>query len=86
MALSGIGARIISELVACDGPVSWEVLAAMIWRDADGTDLRGRWDVALARLRRKLIESDLRRDLVRSDGAGHLELFLTEHDGVEDRT
>ncbi len=87
VALSGLGARLVSELVVFDGPVPWQVLAKEIWPDEDDSHLlRRRLDVNLARLRKKLREAGLRTDLVRADGLGHLELFLYEGDTVEDRT
>ena len=87
LTLSGISARIMSELVAFDGPVSWEVLAGEVWKGELGeTSLRGKWDTNLARLRRKLRAARVRPNLVRSDRLGHLELVLCEGDVVEDRT
>ncbi|MEZ4402551.1 MAG: FHA domain-containing protein [Kofleriaceae bacterium] len=84
--LGGTSARIVSELVACQGPTSWEVLARGVWSDeADTTALRHRWDVALGRLRARLRELDV-RDLVRSVGAGQLSLELYDGDEVDDRT
>ena len=82
-----MSARIISELVAFDGPVAWEVLAREIWdnEDEDRTSLRRKLDVNLARLRRKLRDRRIRPDLVRAAGTGHFELLLHERDVVEDR-
>lgn len=85
--IGGIGARIISELVAFGGPVDWEVAAREIWRDETSQlDLRRRWDVALSRLRARLREAGIRADLLRSDGVGQLQLVLGEGDQVHDRT
>lgn len=87
LALSGLAARILSELVAFDGPVDWQILANEVWPDEDDPHLlRRRLDVTLARMRKKLREHGLRKDLVRADGLGHLELFMYEGDQVEDRT
>lgn len=87
LVLDGIAARIVSELVAIGGPVGWDVLAREIWRDeADRTQLRRKWDVALARLRRRLRESRVRADLVRAAGTGSVELLLYGHDRAEDRS
>ncbi|MBK7070990.1 MAG: hypothetical protein IPH44_01705 [Myxococcales bacterium] len=84
--VGGTGARILSELVACQGPTGWEVLARGVWTDeADAVALRHRWDVALGRLRARLRELGV-RDLVRSDGAGQLALELYDGDQVDDRT
>lgn len=85
--LSGNGARILSELVAMDGPAGWEVVARQIWRDeAVPHRLRRRWDVNLGRLRAKLEEHGVRPDLVRSDGTGNVELVRLPGDTVDDRT
>jgi hypothetical protein len=87
LALSGLSARIISEVVAFDGPVPWRVLAQELWSDEDHPHLlRRKLDVNLSRLRSKLRDAGIRPDLVRSDGLGHIELFLHEGDKVEDRT
>ena len=84
--LGGTSARIVSELVACQGPTSWEVLAREVWTDEpDVAALRHRWDVALGRLRARLRELKL-RELVRSDGTGQLVLELYDGDQVDDRT
>jgi hypothetical protein len=85
--LSGVSARILSELVAFDGPVSWEVLAREIWTDGADTDrLRRRWDVGLARLRSRLREAGVRDDLVSSMGTGMVGLVRHANDVFEDRT
>lgn len=83
--LSGLGARIVSELVSMAGPVPWQVLAKEIWQDDDDPNLlRSRWDVALLRLRRKLRDGRLPPDLVRADRNGFLELVLEAGDEVVD--
>lgn len=85
--IGGIGARLISELVVYGGPVAWELVARELWRDeVDPVELRHRWDVALGRLRNRLRESGIRSDLIRSDGAGQLQLVLYDGDRVDDRT
>ena len=82
--LDGQQARIITELAALGGPAGWEVVAGEIWRDPeDRAQLRGRWDVSLARLRRRLREARVRPDLVRAGGTGQVELFLYGDDRVE---
>jgi pSer/pThr/pTyr-binding forkhead associated (FHA) protein len=87
LVLDGIAARIVSELVAVAGPVAWDVLAGEIWRDeVDRLQLRRKWDVSLARLRRKLREGRVRPDLVRAGGTGHVELMLYAGDVVDDQT
>lgn len=87
LVLGGRGARIVSELVSFGGPVAWQVLAGEVWPDfPDPAVLRHRLDVNLARLRSRLRGAGIRPDLVRSDGAGKVELVLCEGDTVEDRT
>lgn len=87
VSLGGLGARIVSELVAIDGPVDWEVVAQQIWREEpDRTTLRHKWDVSVSRLRRKLREGGLRPDLLHADGSGKFEILRMDDDVVEDRT
>jgi hypothetical protein len=87
LALSGLAARLISEIVAFDGPVSWEVLARELWPGEDDVHLlRHKLDVTLSRLRSRFREAKVRPDLVRSDGFGKVELFLHDGDTVENRT
>ena len=87
VAISGIAARILSELAAIGGPVGWQAVASELWPDAlDRHALRKKWDISLVRLRRKLRQAGLRSDLVRSDGSGNLELLLMDGDEVEDRS
>lgn len=84
--LGGTGARIVSELVACNGPTHWEVLAREVWPDeVDVLALRHRWDVALGRLRSRLRHANMRA-LVTADGTGQLSLDMYPGDVVEDRT
>ena len=83
--LSGLAARLVSELVAMDGPVPWDVLACQLWPRVDDKHVRRRrLDLTLSRLRRRLADAGVRRDLLRSDGAGHVELVLDADDTVED--
>lgn len=85
--LSGILARIASELVSFGGPVGWQVLCGELWPDEpDAAVVRARLDANLSRLRRKLRAAGVRTDLVRTDGAGQVELLLYPQDRVEDRT
>jgi hypothetical protein len=84
--IGGTGARILSELIACQGPTGWEILARAVWPDSpDVAALRHRWDVALGRLRARLREEGV-RELLRADGAGQLALELYDGDEVDDRT
>ncbi|MGE0546154.1 MAG: hypothetical protein AB7O24_22885 [Kofleriaceae bacterium] len=84
--LGGTGARIVSELIACAGPLAWDVIAREVWPDdVDDPGLRHRWDVALGRLRTRLREAGI-RDLLRADGNGQVVLELYDGDEVDDRT
>ena len=81
---SGMQARLLSELVALDGPVSWTLLSGELWPDEDdATVRRGRLDALLLRFRRRLRAAGLRTDLVRADGAGTVELVRYPNDRVE---
>jgi hypothetical protein len=85
--ISGIGARILSELVVLGGPTEWHVIAKEIWREpTDPFELRHRWDVTLARLRARLKSAGIRGDLLRSAGTGHIQFIRNPSDLVEDRT
>lgn len=85
--VTGVGARILSELGAMRGPVSWSVVAREIWPDEVGpTAQRRRWDVSVNRLRERLRSAGIRTDLVRADGGGNVELFLHQSDRVDDET
>ncbi len=87
LVLTGLSARILSELVSFGVPVHWATLAKEIWPDALAIeDLRVRWDVNLGRLRRKLQDARVRADLVRPDGHGNVELLLESDDRVRDET
>ncbi len=82
---SGMQARLFTELVAVDGPVAWSVLTGELWPDEDDASVRrGRLDALLLRVRRRLRASGIRADLVRTDGAGTLELVRYPHDRIED--
>ena len=84
--LSGVAARLVSELASLGGPVSWQVLAREVWSEGDPALLRHRLDVTLSRIRSRLKRGGIRSDLVLTDGAGSLELLLAPGDVVEDRT
>lgn len=86
LGLGGMSARIMSELVALDGPAHWSLIAQPIWRDLDESQLRRRWDKNIARLRKKLRDANVRPDLVRADGTGQFELLLYAGDEIVDRT
>jgi hypothetical protein len=81
IALSGRTARLVSELIAFDGPVAWEVLAREVWPTGESVEtLRPKLDVTLNRLRKKLQAVGIRRDLVKPDGCGMMVLTLTPSD------
>jgi len=87
LVLSGMQARLVSELVALGGPVAWAALAAELWPGEDDLPLqRGRLDTLVSRVRRRLRSAGVRADLVHTDGAGAVELLLYPHDHVEDRS
>lgn len=84
--LSGQAAQVISELVAADGPMAWDVLARELWRGRHSRDqLRRKWDVCLLRLRRRLADAAIRADLIQV-GSGQVELVTLPGDTIEDRT
>ena len=83
----GVGARLLSELAQLGQPVAWEVVAAELWdADTDRALLRGRWDMAVGRLRHRLREAGLPPHLVSTDGTGNIELRLRPADVIADRT
>lgn len=82
--LTGKQARILSELVAMDGPAPWSVLAGEVWgRDRTPQQHRAVLDVTLTRLRKRLAAVGLRTNLVEADGCGNFELVLAPGDTVE---
>jgi len=87
LSISGIAAKVLSELAAIEGPIGWQALAAEFWpEEADRTLLRRKWDVNLSRLRRKLRDAGVRTNLVRADGLGHFELLLYPGDKVRNES
>jgi hypothetical protein len=87
LALCGLQARLVSELVAVGGPIAWTALADELWPDESELSVRRvRLDTLLSRVRRRLRAAGIRADLVRTDGAGQVELLRYPHDRVEDRT
>lgn len=87
LVLDGLQAKLVSELVSAQVPLDWDGLAGEIWRDTtDRSALRRRWDVLLARLRRKLRTSGIPTDLVRASGNGLVELLLRQGDVLVDET
>jgi hypothetical protein len=85
--LPGKQGQLVSELVACGGPLAWGALAAELWPEAtEDPTRRVRLDALLSKLRRRLRAASIREDLVRTDGAGQVELLLHAHDTLIDRT
>jgi hypothetical protein len=84
LVLSGLPARLITELAEMGAPVSWRVVAAELWPGQPVGVLRRRWDKTLASLRGKLREARVRPDLVRSTG-GQVSLVLVEGDILDVR-
>jgi hypothetical protein len=74
--LSGLPARLVTELGLLGRPTAWEAVAAELWPDASEHRRRHSFDRALQRLRRDLREHGLREDLVRAAGRGCYELHL----------
>lgn len=87
LVLTGLQARLLSELVSVGAPVAWEEVAAVLWPTiTDRAQVRRRWDVCLTRLRERLRDGGVRPDLLRSTGVGLIELVLHPGDVVEDNT
>lgn len=86
MHLSGISARILSELAEMDGPASWDVVAGEVWDESyERAILRRKWDVAVARLRKRLRDGGIPPEIVVADGTGNFELVVSSSDRVEAR-
>lgn len=84
VALSGILARIVYELLTCGGSAPWDVIAAEIWGARVAREpLRRRWDVHLARLRGRLRDAGIRSDLLMARGTGVVELVKYPGDTFE---
>ena len=86
--VNGVCGRVLAELVSFGDPVSWQLVAGEVWPgdEVSGPDLRHRWDVTLGRLRKKVREAGVRRDLVRTDGSGQVWLVLFDGDTAIDRS
>ena len=82
LALSGLAARILSELAEIGLPVAWHAVAEQLW-DGEREDIRKRWDLTLSRLRKRLREAGIRQDLVVPDGHGNVQLLLYPEDRCE---
>lgn len=82
--LNGIAARIVSELAEIGGPVDWQVLAREVWGTTyERVLMRRKWDVAVARLRRRLRDGGISPNIIMADGKGNFELLLSSADQVE---
>jgi hypothetical protein len=80
-------ARIVTELALIGVPVEWRTLAHMLWPgEEEDSILRARIDRTMTRLRKRLVELGVRKDLVRTDGGGRFELLLGPADRVRDDT
>lgn len=87
LTLSGQPAIVISELAGIPAPVAWDGISRIIWPDeSDRYALRRRWDVLMARIRRKLRASGVREDLVKPDGSGNFCLLMRPGDRIEDHS
>lgn len=85
--IDGMPARVVTELAQIGVPVEWRTLARLLWPgEDDDAALRARFDRTMTRLRKRLVELGLRRDLVRTDGGGRFELLLGPDDRVRDET
>ncbi|MES2645210.1 MAG: FHA domain-containing protein [Myxococcota bacterium] len=85
--LSGLLARLLSEIATVGKPVGWEGVAIALWPEVDDrSQLRRRWDVQMSRLRARLRAAGVRGDLVRPDGKGNFELVLGAEDVMLDET
>lgn len=82
VALQGLPARLLSELVSTGAPMGWAALAGELWPDGGS---RKQLDMVLVRLRHRLRADRIRTDLVRADGTGLIELVLKPGDVVEDQ-
>lgn len=86
LVVTGLTARVISELATAQTAIGWEDLARQCWREADRDVLRHRWDMQMRRLRIKLAAHGVRPDLLRANGFGLIELVLSPDDLVVDET
>lgn len=85
--LSGQGARLVTTLLAKGGPMRWEALAEALWEGEEADEVvRHRLDVVLGKVRRRLEEAGVRRDLITAHHNGFLELLLYPGDQAHDRT
>jgi hypothetical protein len=86
-AIDGMPARLLTELAQIQVPVEWRTLARLVWPDeTEDTSVRARFDRTITRLRKRLVELGLRKDLVRPDGSGRFELLLGPRDRIRDET
>lgn len=86
LVVTGLVARVISELVTAGTAIAWDELARQCWRESDRDVLRHRWDMQTRRLRIKLAAHGVRTDLLRPSGQGLIELVIGPDDTVVDET
>ncbi len=84
--VSGQPALVLSTLLSQGKPVRWEALAATLWQGEEPDEVvRHRLDVVLGKLRKRLDDAGVRRDLVTAHHNGFLELVLYPGDQAHDR-
>jgi hypothetical protein len=84
--ISGQPAALLARLLEHGGPLRWESAAAALWPDERPDEVvRHRLDVVLGKLRRRLEDAHVRRDLVTAHRNGFLELMLYPGDQAHDR-
>lgn len=86
LVLSGLSARLVSELALVGQPLEWHALAAELWGPHPKHLLRKRWDMQISRLRRKFRAGGVRTNLVSPDGRGLVQLVLGPQDELVDET
>lgn len=86
LVLSGLSARLVSELVMLGQPIAWHSLASELWGNLPRNLLRKRWDMQISRLRRKFRGAGVRSDLVLADGTGLVQLVVGPADEIVDET
>lgn len=85
LVLTGLPARLLSELAAFGAPTPWEWVARGVWgKGVDPESLRRRWDRNLHALRAQLRQGGVLRELVLADGRGNVELVLAAGDELVD--
>jgi hypothetical protein len=83
LSLSGVFARLMTELALLGGPAAWEVVANELWEEGDRQLLRHRFDVLLSKLRARLRSAGIRENLIVTSGGGQVELLLLPGDQLD---